>query len=438
MRERALELALPAEGNIENQPRRGWVNVNYPLSQCLFRRADIQALREELLSLRDISSGDALAHLMLLARTKNIPKRLRSAFDEIEAGDAELRAAYSAVLPAAIATAGTLASAERVAREPSNLWPIRLLIRHAAGKELDILLQVDRGTGPDREWVGLSDVDGASIEFNQRQFLDGISPTPYSDPVTKEERTLYFSNDYDVIPFVKHDFSGLFEYRPKHPHRQFLGDPVRLLGTPTDIGAIVTWYEKLRKERPEITAPIPQQLVKRFHHLACIDAILPLDVERQALPGTLQRFVSTESLPRPKVRGYNIDGQYLPRSPLRLELEWSDEIGRLPKYECDGKELSFQIRDGIAVADLSYLTEAAGIHTIKDSHAATPEIVVSVASDRLPDFGGCQFATYFDVSSLRVALDVTSCKEFEQTDEGDGFSISGASLICAGRMWREP
>lgn len=434
-------LALPADpDNIPYQNRR---LINLPISQVLVRRAD-RAPLSELFDRAELRGLMAEQLVDRVANDTSMQYGLSPALKVVlrQVADADGSSGERSNLREALVEVFGDIRAAAVHKRPvvqrglsgeSKLWPIRLVIRRV-DKMLDVALQIDRGAGGRRDWVDIVDADDEPIELNSEDLLQGVPQTPYVDNASSVEQTLYLANDYDIIAFVQDSFDGSYAYYPRHWKREYAGGALRLLGEAGKISEVVAWYDRLRDDRRDVTAPAENKLVERLNGLACVDIILPVGVDRADLPQPLQRFVSGSASPRPGLIGFKVDGSYLCRTPLRMMVEWPDDIGHEPSYEYDGRRISISIDDGLATADLTEFTQVAGtykIRSLRHGDHAIPEF--TVADHFVTDFSRPEHGVYFNTSFLEAAGDHAACGRFRRMAEGGtGVFLSGATLL-----WRD-
>ena len=419
-------LVLPKDPR--RSPLRNKRHINYPLSQCLFRRIDVDRLSEFLSNLSDdeISGEEAFDRLLgYVDYHQNVSVALEAALRGART-DADLREAYVAALDDLIADSARRIRAERrvasriVKASEFGLARLRLVPEYARDMEAyDIILETLR----DSEW----DPD-ETFRCETNDVLDGVTVERFGI------RYKYLGADAAVF-FLINDYDLVTQRNRKLPAYARIV-VVAAKGNETELRA---FGEALKIADDSITEPVKGlQLLARFEALVAIQfTFSSRGLNATALPRCLARFgVAAETCLTLK-GGLAVEGGYLIGVPLRLELTMDQDADRLPDIFCDNQKLipvEFEDRFEYDARDFS---NRPGQHFVTSSQPSLKLAFTVVDPPRslsVPPEKGPFNAMYFGPQFLRFISDAANLKKARKQalEPGSAFVLMyGASITHA-------
>lgn len=408
-----------------SSPFRGKRHINYPLSQCLFRRVDVDKLNEFLADQGDygVSGEEAFDKLLgYVNYHRNVSVALQTSL-QAASSITDLKEAYVAALDDLIADTTRLVKADR-RRERQLVKPsefgmarLRLVPEHASGTlAYDIILETLR----DGEWEAdenfrceAADVlNGATVErFGLKyKYLGG------------EAAVFFASGDYDFAT----------QRARKLPLRAAL-----VVLAPMDCKTdLLELANEVKKQDTSVKDPIEElKLLERFRSLTAIRfTFTALGPNDKHLPPCLARYAIADASHLALKGGMEVEGGYLIGVPLRLELSFDPDIDDVPQISCDNKQLIPVEYEDRFEYDLSDFTTRQGQYFVTSSEPTlklTFSVVDPPRTFTFPPTNGPINCVYFGPQFIRFYCDAGNVrrarKQALETDS-DFVLMQGASV----------
>jgi hypothetical protein len=387
------ELVIPR--NPSRAPIRGKRNINYPLSQCLFRRTDVEKLQPQLQEWSKLEISGEEAFTLLLRHVDFYGDVSAALIASLESArrDPDIREAYSDALDDLIADTSRYAfqarrvPRDRVASDSAGIARLRLVagIQQSGRLEYDIVLDIlddDSWTQADFRCESRDVLSNTIVEINSRRYR-------------------YLGADAQVF-FAPDEFDTVTERTTKLPTWARLV----VVSSIENRADLIKFADMLKERDPEIRDPVESlNLLERFRSLCAIRfTITAKGLETLALPPCLDRYSIARQASLRAIGGLKLDLDYLIGCPPRLELAWDVRDGLPPVLFCDGQQLESRRLSDRIEADLSEFGQICGTHYVTSSVAdlkltfkiSDPEVAVRHAPT-----SGSYNAIYFGPQFLK-------------------------------------
>jgi hypothetical protein len=395
-------LVLPRDPT--RSPLRNKRHINYPLSQCLFRRVDIDRLTEFLSELSDAGLAGEKAFDRLLGYVDyhhNVSAALEASLRGARSDD-DLREAYAAALDDLIADSGRRIRAVRrlskrmVKKSDFGLARLRLVPEHADGTVgYDVILETLR----DAEWEPDED-----FRCESNDIINGVIVERFGVPykyLGSDAAVFFQINDYDLVTQRTRKLASYI--------------PIVVVAPKINKAELLAFGTIVRTSDNTI-ADVPRELplLSRFEDLTAVHfTFSSLALGEQPLPRCLERFDIAEA-PRLSLRGgVSVEGGYLIGVPMRLELAVEEDLMELPAIYCDTQPLvPIEFEDRFEY-DLTEVSSSQGQHFVTSSLPGlrlTFAIIDPPRSFSAPPSSGSYYAMYFGQQFLRFLSSAANLK----------------------------
>jgi hypothetical protein len=421
-RKKLGELMIPK--NPTRAPIRNRKNINYPLSQCLFRKVDIEKLVPQLREWASLGlrGDDAFSRLLMhVDHFRKFSAPLISSL-EVASRDPDVREAYCDALDELIAdTTRHVVVAKRVAAkikgDSAGIARLAMApVRQSDEWAYDLVLEYQ--TSDDWQKADFR-CEADDVVGNTIVEIDG-------------RRYRYLGADPQV--FFEHDGLDIVTERGNK-----LPSYARLvIVASTDYEKELIGFAKAICELDRnIREPVQSlQLLDRFKSLCAIRFTFSLaGLPPYGLPECMQKYDIAAPSTLRENGGLKIGADYLVGCPPRLELTWDSSNGDVPALFCDEKELvPRQLEDRVEV-DLSEFAYERGLHYISSSDARLklafriidPEPIITT----IPVTGSFN-AMYFGPNFLKFvkrSSDIKKALQQAQKPGSDCVFMHGAWLV---------
>lgn len=388
-----------------NSPLTNRVNINYPLSQCLMRRIDLDNLAYLFADwhAQELSGAEAYERLILHVRVHGDMSRALTASLAQAQNDRDYRSAFEDLLEEMIADVSYHRSRRRrininsIASATFGTARMRLVSERIDGRHAhDIIIEVL--------------IDGTRwkhVEDARCESSDVIGGTE----VTVDGRDYRFMGSNAQV-FLELNGERTTQRGWKLQH----ADDLIVISYRENFAELTAFAEALRGADPDIRRPHSMiDLLERFEDLVAVRfQITETAALEVPFPECLERF-SIARYSRLNIDGgFRYDGGYLKGTPLQLQLFWhEDTTGGLPVVYCDGIELSpVRLVDRFEY-DLNDHVRVVGNHLItsSDDGLATFFRIVDPSAEATPaPKYERDFAYYFAPTFIRFFADRASLR----------------------------
>lgn len=423
-RKKLGELVIPK--NPERAPIRNRVNINYPLSQCLFRKTDIEKLGPQFREWAEngVRGDEAFTKLLLHVRYhRNVSAALTASL-EASSKDPDLREAYCDALDDLIVdTTRHVVVARRVISPKLNadsagVARLRLAPERQPDSSYfyDLILELQS----EQHWTPAEfRCEAANVIGNTVVEIDGRRYRYLgADP------QVFFEDGLEIV-------TGRGTKLPSYARVVFVASrqyETELLGF---ANAIADRDSDVRDSATSL------RLLERFSSLCAIRFTFSAKgIPESGLPAFLARYDIAAPAKLQAIGGLKIDRDYLIGCPPRLELSWDATDGDAPSLYCDDIELKArQLADRIEV-DLSAFANERGRHYVTSSDprlALTFQIVDPDPVVKLVPQSGSFNAMYFGPQFLHFvysASDFRKARRYAQSPGANIALMSGAWVVC--------